>query len=104
MKPRTDLLVNAACLFVISPLLGMMAAGLVVGILEALLWTVAAVAGMVASIFFDVNFASIASRTSFIRSLEMWVIFGGGSIGGLIWSTLEIRERWQRHKMTGRGW
>ena len=71
MKPKTDLIVNTACLFVFSPLLGMIMAGILVGVLEALIWNVAAVAGLIASIFFDVNFASIASRTAFIRSLEM---------------------------------
>lgn len=47
MKPRANFIINAACLFLVSPLLGMLVAGLVVGILEALMWTVACVAGLV---------------------------------------------------------
>ena len=104
MKPRTDFIVNAACLFVLSPLLGMMAVGIVVAVLEAGMWTVAAIAGLVSSIFFDVNFTAIQSRMPIIRQVEMWLIFGGGTVGGIIWSCLEIRKKWQKHKATGRGW
>jgi hypothetical protein len=62
MKPRTDLIVNAACLFVLSPLLGMMAVGFTVGLLEILMWTVAGIAGLISSVFFDIDFTAIESR------------------------------------------
>jgi hypothetical protein len=82
----------------------MMVAGLVVAVLEALMWTVAAIAGVFSSLFFDVNFAVIQSRMPIVRQLEMYLIFGGGTIGGIIWSCLEIREKWQKHRATGAGW
>ena len=104
MKPRTDLIVNAACLFVLSPLLGMMVTGMVVGVLEALMWTVAAVGGLVSAIFFDVDFTAIQSRIPIVRQIEKWLIFGGGTIGGIIWSVSKIRAKWKRHKIDGRGW
>lgn len=104
MKPRTDLIVNAACLFAISPLLGILGAGLVVGMLEAIMWTVATVAGLVSSIFFDIDFTTIQSRIPIIRQIETWLIFGGGTIGGIIWSISEIRRKWQRHMVDGREW
>ena len=104
MKPKTDLIVNAACFFVLSPLLGMMAAGIVVGLLEAVMWTVTGIAGLISSIFFDVNFTAIQSRMPIIRQVEKWLIFGGGTFGGIIWGCLVIIEKWQEHKATGRGW
>ena len=104
MKPRTNLLVNAACLFVVSPLLGWMVAGIVVGVLEAVIWTLAAVAGLVSSIFFTVNLQAMTSRMALVRQIEIWFIFGGGTIGGMLWSCSEIRRKWKRHKGNGKGW
>jgi len=59
MKPKIELFLNSICLFVLSPLLGMMAVGIAVGIIEILIWTVAGCAGLMASIFFDVDFSSV---------------------------------------------
>ena len=104
MKPKTDLLLNSACLLVISPLLGIMVVGFAVGLLEILMWTVAGTAGLISSVFFDVDFTAIKSRMTIIRQIEIWLIFGGGTIGGIIWSSFEIRGRWQKHSTTGKGW
>ena len=104
LKPRTDLIVSAVCLCALSPLLGMMAVGFAVGLLEALMWTVAGIAGLISSILFDVDFTAIKSCMTIIRQIEIWLIFGGGTIGGIIWSCFEIRERWQKHSATGKGW
>lgn len=104
MKPRNDLILNATGLLVISPLLGIMAAGIVLGFLEAVMWTLGSISGFIASIFFDVDFTAIVSRMPIIRQAKIWFIFGGGTFGGIIWSCLEIRERWQKHKVTGKGW
>jgi hypothetical protein len=104
MKPRTDLLVNSVCLFLLSPLLGMMAAGLVVGVIEGIMWTIATVAGLISGIFFDIDFTTIHSRIPAIRQIEMWLIFGGGTIGGMVWGIWKIKEKWQKHELEGRGW
>lgn len=104
MKPKTDLLLNSACLFVISPLLGIMAVGFAIGLLEVLVWTIAGTAGLISSIFFDVDFTSVDSRMQTIRQVEIWLIFGGGTFGGLIWSCFEIKAKWNEHKATGKGW
>jgi len=82
----------------------MMVAGIVVAVLEAGMWTVVGIAGLISSIFFDVNFTAIQSRMPIVRQVEMCLIFGGGTIGGIIWSCLAIREKWQKHKATGGGW
>ncbi len=81
-----------------------MAAGIVVGVLEAVIWTVVGISGFIASIFFDVDFTAVESRMPIIRQVEIWFIFGGGTFGGIIWSCLEVREKWQKHKATGKGW
>lgn len=104
MKPKTDLLLNSACLFVISPLLGIMAVGFAIGLLEVLMWTIAGAAGLISSIFFDVDFTAVDSRMQTIRQVEIWLIFGGGTFGGLIWSCFEIKTKWNAHKATGKGW
>jgi hypothetical protein len=104
MKSRTNIILNSTCLFFISPILGMMAAGLIVGTLEVLIMSIAGIAAMVASIFFDVDFASIESRRPIVQQIEMWLIFGGGTIGGMIWSILEIKAKWKKHQMDGQGW
>ena len=104
MKPKTDLLLNSACLFVLSPLLGMMAVGFSVGLIEVLMWTVAVTAGLISSIFFDVDFTAIESRMPIIRQVEIWLIFGGGTFGGIIWSCFAIREKWLEHRAIGKGW
>jgi hypothetical protein len=104
MKPRTDLIVNAVALFVVSPLLGMLVAGFAVGLLEVFIWTVAGSAGLISSIFFDVDLTAIDSLMPIIRRVEIWLIFGGGIFGGIIWCCFEIRENWQRYKATGKGW
>ncbi len=82
----------------------MMGVGFAVGLLEALMWTVAGVASLISSIFFDVDFTAIKSRLTIIRQIEMWLIFGGGTIGGIIWACFEIRERWKKYSKTGKGW
>lgn len=104
MKPRTTLIMNSAAFFIISPLLGIMVAGIVVGVLEAVIWTIVGITGLISSIFFDVDFASVKSRMPVIRQIEMWLIFGGGTLGGIIWSCLEVREGWQKYNATGKGW
>jgi len=104
MKPRASFIINAACFFLVSPLLGMLVTGLVVGILEALMWTVACVAGLISSIFFNVDFTSISSRMPIIRQAEMYLILGGGTFGGIIWGCFEIKEKWQKHQANGKGW
>lgn len=104
MKPKTDLLLNSACLFVISPLLGIMAVGFAIGLLEVLMWTIAGTAGLISSIFFDVDFTAVDSRMQIIRQVEIWLIFGGGTFGGLFWSCFEIKAKWNEHKATGKGW
>lgn len=104
MKPKASFIINALCSLGVSPLLGMIMAGLVVGILEALMWTVACVAGLISSIFFSVDFTSISSRMPFIRQAEMYLIFGGGTVGGIIWACFAIKEEWQKHQANGKGW
>lgn len=104
MKPKTDLLINSVCLFVLSPLLGIIVVGFAVGLFEVLMWAVAGVAGLISSIFFDVDFTAIESRMPIIRQVKIWVIFGGGTFGGIIWFCFEIIEKWKEHRATGRGW
>jgi hypothetical protein len=104
MKPKTDFLLNSACLFAISPLLGIMAVGFIVGLLEVLMWTIAGTAGLVSSIFFDVDFTAVDSCMQIIRQVEIWLIFGGGTFGGIIWSCFSIKAKWNGHKATGKGW
>jgi len=82
----------------------MMAVGFAVGLLEVLMWTVAGIAGLISSIFFDVDFTAIDSRMQIIRQVEIWLIFGGGTFGGIIWSCFEIRGKWLKHRATGKGW
>ena len=104
MKPRTEFLLNSAGVILVSPVFGIMVAGLVVGILEAVMWTVGGVSGIIASILFDVDFTAINSRMAIIRKVEIWLIFGGGCFGGIIWAYLEISEKWRKHKTVGKGW
>ena len=70
----------------------MMAVGFIVGLLEILMWIVAGIAGLISSVFFDIDFTVIESRMPIIRQVEMWLIFGGGTFGGIIWSCFEIKE------------
>jgi len=70
MKPKTDLLLNSACILVISPLLGMMVVSFIVGLVEILMWTVAGTAGLISSVFFDVDFTAIKSCMTIIRQIE----------------------------------
>ena len=104
MKPKTDLIVNAICLLIVSPILGMMVVGIIVCVLDVLIITIATVAGAVSSIFFEINFESIFPRIESLRKLEMWFIVGAGSIGGIIWSCSEIKNKWRTYKETGKGW
>jgi len=69
MKQKTDLIVNSAGCFFVGPILGVMTAGIVVGILKAVMWTIAGISGFIASIFFDVDFTAIESRMPVIRQL-----------------------------------
>jgi hypothetical protein len=82
----------------------MLVAGLVVGVFEALMWTVACIAGLISSIFFSVDFTSISSSMAIIRQAEIYLIVGGGTFGGIIWGCFEIKERWQKHRANGKGW
>ncbi len=82
----------------------MMAVGFIVGLLEILMWIVAGIAGLISSVFFDIDFTVIESRMPIIRQVEMWLIFGGGTFGGIIWSCFEIRAKWKEHRATGKGW
>ena len=104
MKSKTVFLLNSACLFVLSPLLGIMTVGFAVGLLEVFMWTVVGIAGLISSVFFDVDFTAIESRMPIIRQVEKWLIFGGGTAGGIIWSFFEIREKWIKHMATGKEW
>lgn len=104
IKPKTALLLNSVCFFVISPLLGMMVVGFAMGLLEVLMWTVAETTGLISSIFFDIDFTAVDSSMQTIRQVEIWLIFGGGTFGGLIWSCFEIKAKWNKHKATGKGW
>lgn len=104
MKPKTDLLLNSACFLIISPLLGMMIVGFAGGLIEVLMWAVAGTAGLISSIFSDVDFTTVESRMQIIRQVEIWLIFGGGTFGGIIWSCFEIRAKWMKHKASGKGW
>ena len=82
----------------------MMAVGFAVGLLEILMWKVAGIAGLISSFFLKVDFTAIDSHMAIIRQLETWLIFAGGSFGGIVWSFFEIRKRWLKHIATGRGW
>ena len=104
MKPKIELFLNSIGLLILSPIMGMMALGLAVGVIEAIIWTLAGASGFIASIFFDVDFMSIHSRLPIIRQAEIWIIFLGGTLGGLIWSFLEIHEKWMKYKKSGKGW
>lgn len=81
-----------------------MTVGFAVGLLEVFMWTVVGIAGLISSVFFDVDFTAIESRMPIIRQVEKWLIFGGGTVGGIIWSFFEIREKWIKHMATGKEW
>lgn len=104
MKPKTDLIVNSVCLFLLSPMLGMTVAGLVIGVLEGLFLTLAFVCGILASLFFDIDFYSFAPRMKIIKEISYWAIAICGSIGGILWSYFVIKEHWDQFKIHGRGW
>lgn len=104
MKPKTDLVLNSACLILLSPWLGIMVAGIIVACIEAILLTVAVVCGFIASIFFNVNLTSLAPQWDTVKTISMWVIFVGGTLGGIIWSFMEVGGKWKRHSIHGTGW
>jgi hypothetical protein len=104
MKPRIEIVLNSTGCILTYPILGIIAAGIVIGILEAVIWTIAGISGIVASIFFNVDFTAIDSRMPIIRKAEMWIAFGGGPLGGLIYAYFEISEKWREYKTTGKGW
>ena len=85
-------------------MLGMMAAGLVAIGIGGILLTVGFVCGLIASIFFHVDFASIGSRWEMIYPIYKWAVFIGGSIGGLIWALITVRDKWRRFKADGTEW
>lgn len=104
MKPKTDLIVNSACLLMVSPFLGMMVAGLALGVLIPSLATIAIALGFLASLFFDVDFGSFAPRWETIKTISIWVIVVAGVIGGLVWALSVVLEKWKKHKIYGTGW
>jgi membrane associated rhomboid family serine protease len=82
----------------------MMVAGLAIGLLEAAVLTIAVVCGIVASLFFEINFSSLAPRMEILKEISFWSIAICGSIGGIIWSYYVIKEHWEQFKIHGRGW
>jgi uncharacterized membrane protein len=104
MKPKTDLIVNSVCLLLFSPVLGMMAAGLAIGLLEGIILTIGFLCGLIASLFFNIDFTSFAPRMELIKTISLWAIAVVGSVGGLIWAYTEIKDHWERFKVHGRGW
>ena len=83
MKPKTGLLLNSTWLILLSPMLGIMFAGLVLAVIEAILLTVAVLFGFNASIFFSVDYISVVPHWETVKTISMWVIFVGGAIGEL---------------------
>jgi hypothetical protein len=58
-----------------------MAVSLAIDLLEVLMWAIAGTSGLIASIFFDVDFKAVDSCMQTIRQVEIWLIFGGGTFG-----------------------
>lgn len=103
MKPKTDLVLNSAAFFIISPMLGIMVAGFIMGFLEGILFMIVGIAGIIVSIFSDFDPASIKFPLISLR-VAMWIILVGGSLGGILYAYMEVQEKWQRHKASGKGW
>jgi len=104
MKPKLNLIINSICFCLISPLVGIIIASVIVGIILAILYTIIMLLGFVSSLFFDVNFSSFSSSSDRITDVASYIILITGIIGGLIWSYIEIKARWIRHKKDGTGW
>lgn len=104
MKPKTNLIVNSICFVLVSPLLGIMVTGLIVGVLLVVLYIIILILGFASSISFDVNLSSFSHRWARILDVASYLIIIVGSFGGLVWSFIEIKSRWLRHKKDGAGW
>jgi hypothetical protein len=104
MGPRTDFFVNSVCCILIAPLLGTMAAGFAMFLIEVVVVNVAGVIGLAASIFFDVDFASFAHRWKAIKDTTFWIFVILGCVVSLIWSFYEIAKHWKSYKKYGKSW
>ena len=88
----------------LSPLLGMMAAIIPISILGTILIVFAATIGIIVSIFSELQWNAFIPNSELIKSISYWAVAVCGTIGGFIWASYAIKEKWDRYKSTGKNW
>lgn len=104
MNTKNKFILNSFCFILLSPLLGVMVSGFSIAILRMFVKLIILSIGMLASLFFEVNFDSFPETWEQIDYILIWFAIIAGCIGGFIWSILEISEKWKKFKTYGTDW